>query len=112
MDCDVVSLSDEYKSLLSICSLRLSACDGVEDVHRLISEYDDIVNAFNEAVFLCLELGGIDAHGVMIKDGIVKFKLRLDELLVKFKDDIKKEFIDKGMDDDLVSSILSYIIDY
>jgi len=57
---DVVDLRDEYRSLLSVCSLRLAANQDTTDVNKLIVEYDDMINAYNEAVFLSLELGGID----------------------------------------------------
>jgi len=108
---DVVDLRDEYRSLLSVCSLRLAANQDTTDVNKLIVEYDDMINAYNEAVFLSLELGGIDHVACSIKGDLINFKVRVDEAVADLKCKIKGDYLKRGVDEQLIDSTLGYIID-
>lgn len=108
---DVVDLRDEYRSLLSVCSLRLAANQDTTDVNTLIVEYDDMINAYNEAVFLSLELGGIDHVACSIKTDLINFKVRVDEAVADLKCKIKGDYLKRGVDEQLIDSTLSYVID-
>jgi len=109
-DVNVSVLSDDYKSLLSICRCGVTAAEDITDVGELTNIYDECVSCFNDACLLTLDMGEDMFEELSdLKKTIIKIKEVIMGIVRVKKEDIRLFHSDNHP---LVEKVLDLLIDF